>query len=169
MSFDWKKTLATVAPALATALGGPLAGLATQAVGAVFGLGTSPAEEDLAAALQGAKPEDLLALKKADQEFTLRMRELDIDLERIAAGDRKSAREREKNVSDRVPGMLAMFLTFGFFSLLGWLVTHEPPAGSRDILNIMLGSLGTGWITMLAYYYGSSSGADAQTRQWRHK
>ena len=80
-----------------------------------------------------------------------------LDRDTLAAAERDSARKREMAVRDKIPGILAIGLTVGFFGLLGWLVAHEPPAGSRDILNIMLGSLGTGWVTMLAYYFGSSA------------
>ena len=159
MDFDWKKTLGTIAPTIATALGGPLAGLAVQAIGGIFGLGDSPAEEELAQAVKGATPEQYLALKKAEQDFLVRLEELGVEREKLAAGDRDSARKREMEVKDRTPGLLAVLLTVGFFGLLGWMMVKSPPEGSRDLLNIMLGSLGTAWVGMTTYYYGSSAGS----------
>jgi len=41
-------------------------------------------EVELLQAAERATPEQLLALKKAEQDFAVQMRELDIDLERIA-------------------------------------------------------------------------------------
>ncbi len=118
-------------------------------------------EDDLAA-VTGATPDDLLKLKQADFEFKTKMKELDVDLERIASEDRSSAREREKAVRDRIPGLLSIFLTIGFFGVLACMLWRNPPPGSKDVLNVMLGSLGTGWITMLAYYFGSSAGSLAK-------
>lgn len=161
MGFDWKATLAAIAPAIGTAIGGPFGALAGTAVKAVFGLAEDSTEEATAQALAKATPEQLLALKQADNEFKLNMQKLGIDLAKIDAEDRASARQREMEVKDWTPRALAVGLTIGFFGLLGWLVAHEPPAGSRDILNIMLGSLGTGWVTMLAYYFGSSKSGDS--------
>jgi hypothetical protein len=47
-------------------------------------------------AISGATPEQMLALKKADQKFSIQMQALGFkqvtDLESIAAGDRKDAR-----------------------------------------------------------------------------
>jgi hypothetical protein len=159
MDWDWKKTLGTVAPTIATALGGPLAGLAVQAIGGIFGLGDNPTEDQLKTAMQGATPADFLALKKAEQDFLVRMEELGIERERLVFGDRDSARKREMEVKDYVPGALAIMLTVGFFGLLGWMMYKAPPEGSRDLLNIMLGSLGTAWAGMIAYYFGSSAGS----------
>ena len=88
MAFDWKATLATVAPGLATALGGPLAGMATKAILGALGMADGATASDLAAAVQGATPEQMLALKQADQQFAIQMRELDVDVERVSAGDR---------------------------------------------------------------------------------
>jgi hypothetical protein len=114
---DWKKIVGSVAPVLATALGGPLAGVATKAVAAAV-LGKPEAKEsDIAAALAGATPEQLAALKKADQDFAVRMRELDIDLDRLASEDRDSARRREVDARDSwTPRLLALLVTAGCLS-----------------------------------------------------
>lgn len=161
---DWKKIVGSVAPVLATALGGPLAGVATKAVAAAV-LGKPEAKEsDIAAALAGATPEQLAALKKADQDFAVRMRELDIDLDRLAADDRDSARRREVDARDSwTPRLLALLVTAGFFSVLGWMLVHGKPVDGGDALLIMLGSLGTAWASVVAYYFGSSAGSQRKT------
>lgn len=164
MGFDWKGLLANVAPVLGTAIGGPFGALAGAAVKAALGIPEDSDEQAMTKALERATPEQLLAIRQADNQFKLDMEKLGVDVARIDAEDRKSAREREMAVKDKIPGALAVILTVGFFGLLGYLVAHEPPSGSRDILNIMLGSLGTGWATMLAYYFGSSAGSSAKDR-----
>lgn len=82
------------------------------------------------------------------------------DLEQIAANDRDSARKREMVVQDKTPRNLAYFLTAGFFGLLGALFFGTPPESAMSTLQIMTGSLGTAWITMIAYYYGTSAAHD---------
>ena len=103
------------------------------------------------------------AIEKQVQDHTATMENLLVEREKVAAGDRASARAREMAVKDYIPGILAIFLTAGFFGLLGWMMYEAPPDGSKDILNVMLGSLGTGFITMLAYYYGSSASSAQKT------
>ncbi len=103
------------------------------------------------------------AIEKQVQEHVVAMETIATEREKIAAGDRGSAREREMAVKDYIPGILAISLTVGFFGLLGWMMYQAPPPASRDILTVMLGSLGTGWITMLAYYFGSSAGSSEKT------
>ena len=84
-------------------------------------------------------------------------------LESIAAADRANAREREIKTQDWTPKALGISITLGFFGLLYYLLRHEPPNGSRDILNIMLGSLGSAWIGVVSYYFGSSAGSARKT------
>jgi hypothetical protein len=156
---DWKSIVGTVAPTLATALGGPLAGLATKFIGGLFGLGDGASESDVMSAVQGATPDDLLKLKSADNDFKLKIAALGIDLEKIAADDRNSARNREIQTKDHIPGVLAIGVTLGFFALLGWMMASAPPEGSKDALNIMLGALGGAWASVVAYYFGSSAGS----------
>ncbi|MBA4357964.1 MAG: hypothetical protein C0405_09600 [Desulfovibrio sp.] len=148
-----------MAPAIGAAIGGPFGALAGAAVNAVFGLGEDATEQAQAEALKKATPEQLLDLKEADSKFKLDMERLGVDLARIDAADRASARQRETTLRDWVPAVLAVSVTVGFFGLLGWLMKESPPAGSKDILNIMLGALGAAWGSIVAYYFGSSAGS----------
>jgi hypothetical protein len=116
-------------------------------------------EEELIQAAQGATPDQLLALKKAEQEFLVRMRELEIDLERIDGADRNNAREREAKVSDWTPRILAAAVTFGFFGTLTYMIQYGLPSQGGEALLVMLGTLGTSWGAIIAYYFGSSAGS----------
>ncbi|EPY03477.1 hypothetical protein [Magnetospirillum fulvum] len=159
---DWKKIVGTVAPSIATALGGPLSGLATKAIARAFGLGDD-SEDSVAAAVTSATPEQLLALKKADQDFAVKMRELDIDLERIAAGDRDSARKREVDAKDWTPKVLAFVIVGGFFGtvayVLGWGLSGMDAAAAA-FAGSLVGYVSAKAEQVVAYYFGSSSGAD---------
>jgi hypothetical protein len=82
--------------------------------------------------------------------------------------DVQSARNREIQVNasesaswlaKNTLGMLAIGITLGFFSMLAWMMNYEVPPTNKDILNIMLGSLGSAWIGIVGYYFGSSAGS----------
>lgn len=82
--------------------------------------------------------------------------------------DVQDARNREIqiNTSDSASwlskntlGILALGVTLGFFGMLTWMLNYDVPAGNKDILNIMLGSLGSAWIGITSYFFGSSAGA----------
>lgn len=147
-----------VAPALATALGGPLAGLAVNALASALDKpGAGPAE--ISRAITEAGPETLLKLKAADQAFAAQMRQLDIQMETVNAGDRASARGRQISMHDHTPSVLAYALTIGFFGLIGILSFHPLPAENKDLVNILLGALGTAWVASMSFFFGSSSGS----------
>lgn len=154
-----KGVLGAVAPALGTALGGPFGGLAANAIVNALGLDATTTEEQLAKVIKTATPEQLLLIKQADQQFAIRMRELEIDLEKIAGDDRNSARQREASVKDRMPAILASLVTIGFFGVLYYLLENGLPHQGGDALLVMLGSLGTAWTSVVAYYFGSSAGS----------
>jgi hypothetical protein len=163
MAFDWKSLVGTVAPTLATALGGPLAGVAAAAISDALLGKPNGSEAEIATALTAGGTDALLKLKQAEADFTVKMRELDIEVERIHQMDRASAREREAKTSDSfTPRMLAILVTSGFFGVLGYLLVVGKPADG-DALLIMLGTLGGAWTAVVAYYFGSSAGSAQKT------
>jgi hypothetical protein len=157
---DWKKIVGTVAPGIATALGGPLAGLAVKAIGGALGLGEGASEEAVAAAVTGANPDQLLALRQADQAFKIKMRELGVDLERIAAADRASAREVAK--VNMLPHMvLSAVYTVGYFMMLYFFMTGSVEISSslKTEFSIVLGVMTAAQTMIMQFWFGSSSGS----------
>jgi hypothetical protein len=79
----------------------------------------------------------------------------------IEVDDRKSARELQASTKSMMPSILALMVTVGFFGILyALMMGYAKPSNE---LMIMLGSLGTAWSGIIAYYYGSSAGSQAKT------
>jgi hypothetical protein len=153
---DWLKT---VLPTVATALGGPLAGVAVNFIADKLGLEEKTVEA-VQAAISGASPEQLVQLKQIDADLQKYFAGLGIKLEEIAAADRASARDREAKTGDTLtPRLLAVGVTIGFFGVLGYLLVSGKPASGGDALLVMLGALGGAWASIVAYYFGSSAGS----------
>jgi membrane-bound ClpP family serine protease len=155
--------LGQLAPTIATALGGPLAGVAVKTLSnALFGH-EDASEEQISEAMASATPDQLAAIKKIDADFKVQMKSLDIDLERISAGDRDSARQMQRETKDWVPKILAIVITLGFFGILVWMLLNGMPQTGTEALLMMLGALGTAWTGVINFYYGSSAGSKAKT------
>ena len=158
----------TVAPTIASAVGGPLAGMATRAISEALLGKPDGSEQELAESAAKATPEQLLALKQAENDFAIKMRELDIDLERIANEDRDSARNREVATKDWTPRILAGLITVGYFGALFYMLRNGlPQHGGSEAMLVMLGTLGTAWGGVVAYYFGSSAGSKAKDEAMR--
>lgn len=158
--------LKTVAPWIATALGSPLAGLAVEAATRALGA-SEKTTEGLKAALAGASPADMLALKKADQEFQAQMAELGykklVDLERITADDRKDARGMQKETRSNVPAILSTVVTVGFFGILVGIMAKWLSVSDNQALLIMLGALGASWANVMQFWFGTTNDSGRKT------
>ena len=53
-------------------------------------------------------------------------------------------------------------LTVGFFATLWYVFGHGGKQETHDLAMVMVGVLGTGWTSAIAYFYGSSRGSDAK-------
>lgn len=165
---DWKRIAATVAPTIATALGGPLAGVAVSAISEQLLGRPDGTEAEVATALRVGGSDALLKLKDAEQAFTLKLKELDIDLERLHQADRANARQREAATGDVwTPRVLAGVIVGGFLTMV-YMVLSGYVEGLRDPL--VAGMVGTliGYVSakadqVVSYYFGSSAGSAAKT------
>lgn len=170
MSFDWKSVVGSVAPTLATALGGPMAGVAVKAIANGLGLKDTAKESEVAAAISTASPDILLKLKEVDHAFEIKMSELGVDLEKLAAADRDSARGREIALRDNAPKILAATVVIGWSVINYVLLTAGQPEGLEDaVLYRILGTLDAALMAVLYYYFGSSAGSKEKTQHLADK
>ena len=157
-----KDILATVAPTLATALGGPLAGIATRAIaGKILGRDDASVEE-VETAVAAASGTDLVKLKELEYEFKAQLKDADIQLERISADDRASARDRQARMKDWTPSVLGLVIIIGFFGVLAYIFRSGLPDQGREVLLIMVGALGTMTSQVGNFFFGSSVGSKSK-------
>lgn len=162
---SWKDIVRTVAPTLGAALGGPAGGMAVKFMADQFLGNPEATEQDVAAFVQNASPDQMLEIKKADQEFAVRMRELDIDVFKLEVADRQNARDLFKvNIWPQI--ILSALFIIGYFSVMGALVwAHDAQINDRifGILNTVIGVLTAAIPMILQFWFGSSQGSKEKT------
>jgi hypothetical protein len=159
---NFGSVIGAVAPTIATALGGPLAGMAVKALsGALFGGDESKTADDIASLLGGVTPDHLAAMKKIDDDFKAKMAELNVDLAKIAVDNTQSARQMQISTKDWIPRVLAICVSLGFFGILVIMLLFPMPKG--EAFTLLLGALASGWGAVMNFYFGSSSGSKAKT------
>ena len=161
---DLKPWVSKLAPMLGTALGGPLGGAAGALLGEALGTKDATPESIQAAIKTGSLNGDqILALKKAEEDFSIQMAKMGFDsaeaLAELEFKDRDSARNREIQVKDYTPAIGFYLITAGFFGLLAALLKWNVPEANKAVIYTMVGSLGTAWVACVGYYYGSSAGS----------
>ena len=152
---DW---LAKLVPTIATCLGGPLAGLAVTAVSKALGIDEDKVQDVIDSGKLNA--EQIASLKQAEIELQRQAQELGLNFEQLAVQDRASARDLQKETKSVIPPVLSILVTIGFFGILGGLMSGK--IMTSDALMLMLGSLGTAWTGIIAFYFGSSASSQAK-------
>jgi len=147
---DWLKT---IAPTIATALGGPLAGLAIEAVSKAIGIDPKDVQSTISEGKLSA--DQIMLLKQAEVAMAARAQEMGLDFAKLGNEDRKSAREMQAETRSYIPAILAVVVTIGFFGILIGMMTET--FKTSDALMLMLGSLGTAWTGIIGFYFGSSA------------
>lgn len=181
--FDLKSVIGSVAPTLATMLGGPLAGTAVTALEGAFGVKSGSGADAITQVVQsgGMTPEIIAQVRAADQKHQEALQQMGIDLQRlndsheealadeakqlavIDAQDRASARQREMSTKDWTTRVLAYVVLLGWLSVNGYVLTHELPQTMVPIIMRLLGTLDSMTGLVLAYYFGSSSSSARKT------
>ena len=154
---DWLKQ---IAPTIATALGGPLAGMAVSAISKAIGVEPDQVQDMISNNKLTA--DQIAQVKLAEIELQKQAQELGLNFEKLEVEDRKSARDMQATTRSMMPPLLAGAVTIGFFSIMVMMFLNKIDSATPAIL-MMLGSLGTAWTGIIAYYFGSSAGSQAKT------
>jgi hypothetical protein len=150
---NWLKELA---PLIGTALGGPLGGMAASFVADKLGIEEKTVEAVNNVLNSGKMTADQVAsLKLAEIDFKKFCETNKIDVLKIEAADRDSARKMQMATQSNMPAVLTTMITVGFFGVLGWMMYDDAVVNSPPLL-IMLGSLGTAWTGACAFWFGTT-------------
>jgi len=156
-----KQVIATVAPMLGTVLGGPLGGLAGSALAEALGTSDPKAQEQ---AIIAANPDTLLKLKQAEDDLKTKLRQMDIDEEKLHLDDTANARAREIALKDWTPRIIAYGVIILTIAMEGSLLLFgQPKTVDGVILGRVLGTFDSALMLVLSYYYGSSAGSASKT------
>ena len=157
--------LKTVAPLLGTAIGGPFGAIAGTALASV--LGTKPGDAKATeTALLAATPDQLVALKKADQDFQVQMKTLGVQEEQLAYADVASARTLEAQTKSLTPTVLSYAILGASVSAALLVVAGyvKIPSDPQTALTYgtVIGYLFSESKAVLGYWFGSSQSSQAK-------
>jgi len=148
--------LKSLAPTIASAAGGPMAGMAVKMAATKLGIPDATANE--IEDLIERQPEKAVLLKEADKDFAHRLKEMEINLEsfKTEVEDRKDARRVFGD--DPTPKIFAVISLMGFLAYI-FMVTLQPPDANDDgVVNLVLGYLGGLVSGISAFFFGGSNG-----------
>ena len=151
------KLIETVAPTIATALGGPVAGMAVKALSTALLGHDSGSEDNIRDALATATPDQIAAIRKVDADFKVQMKSLDIDLVKIAANDRASARDMAVGTHSFTPSIMSYVIVCCWAVIQYFLFTHVIEASMRELIARVLGTLDGALMLVLSFWFGSSN------------
>jgi hypothetical protein len=163
---DWKETLAKLAPTVATALGGPLAGAAVSALGDLLGI-SEPTQEKIKAAIESGQltGQQIADLKSLELKLQAEEKERGFRYAELEFKDRDSARKASVD-----GGTLNKLFWFSIWLVTTVLVSelivlrYGIPHGVPEIVvGRILGLLDSIAIQVLNFWYGTSSGSVRKT------
>jgi multidrug transporter EmrE-like cation transporter len=152
--------ISTVAPTVATALGGPFAGTAVAALERALGV---QGKDNVEQAVLLGNPEALAKVQEAEIDLKKTLASLKIQEEQLQYSDIANARAREAAVRDYTPSVLAWLVTVGFFGLIVAMLRIDVPKDNQAIVYALVGTLGAVWTSIAGYYYGSSASSRTKT------
>jgi hypothetical protein len=170
---NWIDIVKGVAPTVASALLGPLGGVAVSAIGNALGM-SEPTQDAIAKAFTDGqiKPEDLAKIKQLEIEFKThesdmgyKYSELAYKQDALAVGDRDSARKANVTGGAQMPlfwlSLVLLIVTLG--CEIAVLFLGYPPTTSEMVVGRILGLMDAVAMMVLVYWYGSNKDSARKT------
>ena len=188
MAFDLKSVIASIAPTLATMMGGPLLGTAVSTLEAAFGLNPGAGADGITKVVQGGgmTPDVIAAVRKSDQLHAELMGQQGIDLVKLnlaneqasaslVVDDRKDARKANSGRDAVWWIAIAILATFAFimaavlygcWSLLSGGITIKDVsvvAAVAGLVGAVVGYVSANAQTVVNFIFGGSLGSEKKT------
>lgn len=168
--------LKAVAPTAVAGLGGPFGPLIAVGMKKILGVdkdAPDTAVEDAVLAAS-ATPETIVKLKEIEAmakqhqaDLGVRFEELAVQRETVAAGDRDSARKMAMVYGAKLltpQNILAALFVLGYLVILGLFFSRKLEVPTSEAFILMLGVLTGGVTTILAFFFGSTTGSQMKTQ-----
>ena len=152
--------LESIAPTIATAMGGPLAGMAIEAISKAIGVDPSEVQNTINSGKMTA--DQIASLQTAEIALKARAQEMGLDFEKLAVTDRASARQMQISTNSFVPPALSIMIVVAWSAVQYFLLTHVIDPSMRELIARVLGTLDGALMLVLSFYFGSSSGSQAK-------
>lgn len=157
---SWLDTVKKIAPTVAAALGGPLAGVAVTALGELFGMSDPTADKIKVAIENGSLTgEQISGIRQLELKLKNEEAERGFRYEELSFKNTADARKMRIETGSRFPETLSTLIVLGFFGVLSWMMYDKAALDNQPLL-VMLGSLGAAFGAVINYWLGNNKGSD---------
>lgn len=153
--------LSTIAPTVASALLGPLGGVAVAGLGKIFGI-DGATQKDIAKVITDGKmtADQLAEIKKLELKYQAEEQERGFKYEELKFQDSKSARDMQIATKSLTPSILTWIVVALTLAAEGALLFNQiPPGADPIILGRVLGTMDSALMLVLGFWFGSSHGS----------
>ena len=167
---NWQDILKTVAPTVASALLGPMGGIAVAAIGSAIGI-DAPTQDKIAKAFTAGQltPEALEKIKLLELDYQNQEKERGFKYAELAFKDVDSARQMQIATRSWVPAAISLVVVFGYFAILVGLMFGVLHVTDNQSLLILIGALSTAFGGVLNFWLGSSHGSQVKSEMMAAK
>jgi len=149
---DW---LLKIAPTVATALGGPLAGIAVSALGKALGVDESKVNDILQSGSMTG--EQIAAVKVAELELKQKESDNGFKFAELDVRDRESARAMQIANKSYTPEIISWLIIIATVGLEGYVLLQGLPTSAPElVVGRILGTLDMAFGTVLAFWLVTS-------------
>jgi len=162
---DWMDTLKALAPTVATALGGPLAGAAVSAIGSLLGI-DKPTQETIGKMFTDGQitPDQLAEIRKLEMQYQNDEKERGFKYSELEFKDRDSARNMAIQTHSVTPSLLTwIIVTLTLLAEAALLFNQVPPGADPIIIGRVLGTMDSALVMVLSFWFGSNSNSQRKT------
>lgn len=163
MNDTFKEIVSKAAPFIGSIIGGPLGGEAGQALAYLITGDKNASQESIVNGLTNASPDQIIELKKLDDQYKEKVLSVQLAEHQLSNEDIDSARKRNIQMNDRMPAYLSIIVLTMFFSILLLFMLYPIQGSSKDIIQILIGSLAIWCGQAMNFYLGTTQASSTKT------